>query len=169
MQYVDRSNGGVVGANHELCHPCSTEVSGVDHWPLPAFATSYLAAVRRGEAHVILYTANSKTGQIAGKLQAIGTSAIPAAPTTSTPTVKASAQYADGKVRLTLVCSAKGTAKVVISDRAKPPYTSKPITVHAGTQTVLLSHAFTRGMHSGFVNIVFAAATRTVQITITVR
>jgi hypothetical protein len=168
VQYVDRANGGVVGANHELCHPCSAEVSGVDHFPLPAYATSYLAAVRRGEAHVTLYTANSKAGQVAGKLKATGTSALPAAPTTSIPTVKASARYADGKVTLTLVCNAKGTATVVISDRGRPPYTSKPIAVHAGTQTVLLAHAFTRGSHSGFINIVFAAATKTVQITITV-
>jgi hypothetical protein len=169
VQYIDRSGAIPVLSNHELCHPCAKQTAGVDHFPQPAFATSFLAAIRRKEAYVILFTAkNAKAGEIAGRLKSVGTAAVPPTPTTSTPTLKASATYAAGKVTVTLACGAKGTATVIISNRGKAPYNSKPIPVHGGSQTVVFSYPFTRGLHSGIVTVVFANATRTVAITITV-
>jgi hypothetical protein len=171
--YDSRVNGVLVGvdANHELCHPCLSGASGVDHFPRQSDVTSFLSAVRRGDAQVILYTAeNAKNGGLAGTLKAAGAAAIPPAPANTVPaTAEASATYANGKVTVTFVVGQPATAEVIVSDRGKPPFTPEPIELKTGKTTVVLAHRFlTRGYHAGFVNVTFPGSSRTLSIAITV-
>ena len=164
VTYITRPKAGsVVSHNNELCAPCLSGASGVDHFPQQADATAFLAEVRRGDAQVVLYTAkNAKNGEIAGTLRAAGAAKLPPTPaSTGTPTARASASYANGKVTLTFVVGRAAEATVIVSDRGKPPFTSDPIELKTGTTTVVIAHRFlTRGYHYGIVNVVFAGGTR---------
>ena len=55
--------------NSELCHPCRSGATGTTHWPLPRYASSYLAAVKKGAAYVLLYTAKNPQGEIGGTVR----------------------------------------------------------------------------------------------------
>jgi hypothetical protein len=161
---------GAVTTNDELCHPCTSPASGVIHFPRPLDADAFLTAVRHRHAQVVLYTAANATGEIAGTLEATGSASVPApAPSSPLVTAQASASYANGTVRLTLVVGRAATAAVIISDRGKPTFSPAPIRLGPGTTRVVLRHHFsTHGYHYGVVNFEFAGSVRTMPISIVV-
>jgi hypothetical protein len=65
----DAKTGITVTNNMELCHPCRSGATGASHWPLPRYASGYLASVRHGVAWVFVYTAKNPKGEIAGTVK----------------------------------------------------------------------------------------------------
>ena len=68
--YWSTGGGTVVANNHELCsgiymgvgprpRGCRSGATGVDHWPTLRYAQAFLAAVKRGKAWVVLFTARN--------------------------------------------------------------------------------------------------------------